>query len=119
MALTSPRNTHHAAALDDVGRLLGTHEFPATPVGYAQPVDWLQSFGTVTRIGVEGTGSYGAGLTRFLRRRQLRVIEVNRPNRRSRRTRGKSDPLDAESAARRTLAGEDRVIADEQAKDQP
>jgi transposase len=102
--------THHAAALDDVGRLLGTREFPATPVGYTQLVDWLQSFGTVTRIGVEGTGSYGAGLTRFLRRRQLRVIEVNRPNRRSRRIRGKSDPLDVESAARRALAGEDRVI---------
>jgi transposase len=102
--------THHAAALDDVGRLLGTREFPAMPVGYTQLVDWLQSFGTVTRIGVEGTGSYGAGLTRFLRRRQLRVIEVNRPNRRSRRIRGKSDPLDVESAARRALAGEDRVI---------
>ena len=53
------------------------------------------------RSGVEGTGCYGAGLTRFLRRRRLRVIEVNRPDRRSRRPRGKSDPLDAESAARR------------------
>jgi transposase len=102
--------THHAAALDDVGRLLGTREFPANPAGYAQLVDWLESFGPVTAIGVEGTASYGAGLTRFLRRRQLRVIEVNRPNRRSRRTRGKSDPLDAESAARRALAGEDHVI---------
>ena len=102
--------TQHAAALDHVGRLLGTREFGANPIGYAQRVVWLQSFGIVTAIGVEGTASYGAGLTRFLRRRRLRVIEVNRPNRRSRRTRGKSDPLDAESAARRALAGEDHVI---------
>ena len=104
------RDTHHAAALDQVGRLLGTREFPAEPAGYQQLLAWLESFGTLTRIGVEGTGCYGAGLTRFLRRRRLRVIEVNRPDRRSRRLRGKSDPLDAESAARRALAGEDRVI---------
>jgi hypothetical protein len=104
------RDTHHAAALDQVGRLLGSREFPTGPAGYQQLLGWLESFGTVSRIGVEGTGCYGAGLTRFLRRRRLRVIEVNRPDRRSRRLRGKSDPLDAESAARRALAGEDRVI---------
>jgi transposase len=103
-------DTHHAAALDPVGRLLGTREFAAGPAGYEQLLKWLQSFGTVSRVGVEGTGCYGAGLTRFLRRQHVRVIEVNRPDRRSRRTRGKSDPLDAESAARRALAGEDRVI---------
>src|SRR3954453_1524307 len=102
-------NTHHAAALDRVGGLLGTREFRADLAGYQQLFDWLESFGTVTRIGVEGTGCYGAGLTRFLRRRDIEVIEVNRPDRRSRRVRGKSDPLDAESAARRALAGEDRI----------
>lgn len=101
--------THHAAALDPVGRLLGTREFAAGPGGYEDLLTWLQSFGDVGRIGVEGTGCYGAGLTRFLRRQHVQVIEVNRPDRRSRRTRGKSDPLDAESAARRALAGEDRV----------
>ncbi len=101
--------THYAAALDDVGRLLGTREFQADPTGYRQLLDWLASFGTVTRIGVEGTGCYGAGVTRFLRRHHLHVIEVNRRDRRSRRVRGKSDPLDAESAARRALAGEDQV----------
>jgi transposase len=104
------RDTHHAAALDQVGRLLGTREFSAEPAGHQQLRAWLESFGTVTRIGVEGTGCYGAGLTRFLRRRRLQVVEVNRPDRRARRLRGKSDPLDAESAARRALAGEDRVI---------
>jgi transposase len=103
-------NTHHAAAIDQVGGLLGTREFPANPVGYAQLRDWLESFWTVARVGVEGTGSYGAGLMRFLRRGHVEVIEVNRPDRRSRRVRGKSDPLDAESAARRALAGEDHVI---------
>jgi transposase len=102
-------DTHYAAALDDVGRLLGTREFQADPTGYRQLLDWLASFGPVTRIGVEGTGCYGAGLTRFLRRHRLHVIEVNRPDRRSRRVRGKSDPLDAESAARRALAGQDQV----------
>jgi transposase len=102
-------NTHHAAALDDVGRLLSTREFPANIDGYEQLLDWLQSFGTLRRIGIEGTGCYGAGLTRFLRRHGIEVVEVNRPDRRARRVRGKSDPLDAESAARRALAGEDRV----------
>jgi transposase len=103
-------DSHHAAALDQVGRLLGTREFPANPAGYQRLLEWLQSFGSLERIGVEGTGCYGAGVTRFLRHRHLEVIEVNRPNRRSRRVRGKSDPLDAESAARRALAGEDHVI---------
>lgn len=102
-------DTHHAAALDEVGRLLGTREFPANVAGYEQLLEWLRSFGTLQRIGVEGTGCYGAGLTRFLRRRGLEVVEVNRPDRRSRRVRGKSDPLDAEGAARRALAGEDKV----------
>jgi transposase len=103
-------DTHHAAALDDVGRLLGTREFRAGSTGYSELLQWLRSFGTIEQIGIEGTGSYGAGLTRFLRQHDQRVIEVNRPDRRSRRTRGKSDPIDAESAARRALAGEDHVI---------
>ena len=102
--------THHAAALDHVGRLLGTREFRAGPAGYAELLEWLQSFGSIDQIGVEGTGCYGAGLTRFLRGHDHSVIEVNRPDRGSRRTRGKSDPLDAESAARRALAAEDHII---------
>jgi transposase len=82
-------NTHHAAALDEVGRLLGTREFQAHPAGYHQLLDWLASFGTITRVGVEGTGCYGAGVTRFLHRHRIHVIEVNRPDRRSRRVREK------------------------------
>lgn len=103
-------NTNHAAVIDSVGRLLGTREFRADAAGYRQLLSWMQSFGAITCVGVEGTGSYGAGLTRVLRTHRVRVVEVNRPDRRSRRVRGKSDPLDAESAARRALAGEDRVI---------
>lgn len=103
-------NTHHAAVLDSVGRLLGTREFRAEPAGYFELLSWVNSFGHVTLIGVEGTGCYGAGLTRCLREQQIPVIEVNRPDRRTRRLRGKSDPLDAESAARRALSGVETVI---------
>jgi transposase len=103
-------NTHHAAVLDPVGRLLATREFRAEPAGYLELLRWVQSFGHITLVGVEGTGSYGAGLTRCLRDHRVRVIEVNRPDRRTRRVRGKSDPLDAESAARRALSGAEKVI---------
>jgi len=103
-------NTHHAAVLDPVGRLLGTREFRAEPAGYLELLSWVQSFGRISLIGVEGTGSYGAGLTRCLRQHQVRAIEVNRPDRRTRRVRGKSDPIDAESAARRALSGVETVI---------
>jgi transposase len=103
-------NTHHAAVLDPVGRLLGTREFRAEPAGYLELLSWVKSFGHITLIGVEGTGSYGAGLTRCLRQHQIRVIEVNRADRRTRRVRGKSDPIDAESAARRALSGVETVI---------
>ena len=56
-------DTHHAAALDEVGRLLGDREFPATPAGYAELGSWLAGYGELAVVGVEGTGSYGAGLT--------------------------------------------------------
>ena len=98
-------DTHTAAALDQVGGLLGTATFPATPAGYQQLADWLAGFGPVGRVGVEGTGSYGAGLTRHLTAAEITVIEVNRPDRSDRRRRGKSDPIDAINAARAVLAG--------------
>ena len=66
---------------------------------------WLEGFGQVTKVGVEGTGSYGVGLSRFLRRKGVEVVEVNRPNRQSRRNNGKSDPLDAVEAARAAISG--------------
>jgi transposase len=101
--------THHAAALrDGTGELLADREFPASPAGYQALLEWWQSFGPITRVGIEGTGSYGAGLFRHLSARGVEVIEVDRPNRRARRLRGKSDPLDAIAAARAVLSGDAR-----------
>ena len=97
--------THHAAAIDQQGRLLGDREFPADSGGYRQLLGWLRRHGNLDMVGVEGTGSYGAGLTRFLLDRGINVVEVDRPDRRTRRQRGKSDPIDAEAAARAVLAG--------------
>jgi transposase len=99
------RDVHVAAALDPLGGLLGSESFETTPAGYKALLKWLRTFGDVTKIGVEGTGSYGAGLTRHLRRAGIRVIEVDRPNRDERRRSGKSDPLDAVEAARAALSG--------------
>jgi transposase len=96
---------HVAAALDEVGGLLGTESFAATPDGYAALLSWLAGFGRVGTVGVEGTGSYGAGLARFLARSGVDVIEVDRHNRQARRRQGKSDPIDAVEAARAALSG--------------
>jgi transposase len=93
-------DAHVAAALDGIGGLLGVREFPATPAGYARLLGWLRGFGTVGLAGIEGTGSYGAGLARHLAVAGIRVVEVDRSDRQDRRRKGKSDPLDAVSAAR-------------------
>ena len=77
------RDVHVAAALDPLGGLLGTESFSTDSAGYKALLAWLASFGDVTKVGVEGTGSYGAGLARHLRRVGVEVIEVDRPNRRS------------------------------------
>ena len=98
------RDTHHAAVIDQVGRHLADAEFPATPAGYRQLLEWLGEHGRLERVGVE-TGAYGAALTRFLRDRGVAVVEVDRPDRKDRRTRGKSDPIDAYAAARAALSG--------------
>jgi transposase len=99
------RDTHHAAVIDQVGRHLADAEFPATPAGYRHLLEWLAEHGRLERVGVEGTGAYGAALTRFLRERGVAVVEVDRPDRKDRRTRGKSDPIDAYAAARAALSG--------------
>ena len=99
---------HVAAALDPVGGLLGVEEFPATRAGYARLLDWLGGFGTVCLVGIEGTGSYGAGLARHVATAGVRVVEVDRSDRQDRRRQGKSDPLDAVSAARAAQSGRAR-----------
>jgi transposase len=95
---------HVAAVIDRVGRELGWRAFPANPTGYTQLWDWVRGLGAVTSVGVEGTGAYGAGLTRFLLTDGATVIEVDRPDRKARRRHGKSDPLDAYAAARAVLS---------------
>jgi transposase len=103
------KDAHVAAVIDDLGRILGVETFAATRRGYRHLLGWLQAHGELTAVGVEGCGSWGAGLARFLSANGVRVIEVNRPNRQKRRLRGKSDPVDAEAAARAVLSGEASV----------
>jgi len=98
-------DVHVAAVLDDIGGLLGVERFDATAAGNRRLLAWLRSFGAVATVGVEGTGSYGAGLARSLRDNDVTVVEVDRPNRQARRRTGKSDPADAVEAARAALSG--------------
>lgn len=99
------KDVHVAAALEDHGVLLATASFPTTSAGYEDLSRWMASFGTLDRVGIEGTGSYGAGLARHLGAAGVNVVEINRPNRQLRRRHGKSDAVDAEAAARSVLAG--------------
>ncbi|MFJ5879830.1 IS110 family transposase [Kitasatospora cineracea] len=98
------KDTHTAAAVDSAGRPLGAEQFEATAEGYAALLAWLRSFGTLVLVGVEGTGAYGAGLARHLREQDVAVVEIDRPDRKARRWQGKSDPVDAEAAARAALS---------------
>lgn len=97
--------THHVALIDSAGRELGDREFPATTQGYRALLDFARSLGTLEQIGVESSGSYGAGLATFLTAASIRVTEVNRPEKTTRAMQGKSDPIDAYSAARQVLSG--------------
>ena len=98
-------HAHHAAVIDVLGRHLADREFPATGAGYRNLETWLRSHGTVVAVGIEGTGAYGAELARNLTRSGLKVIEVDRPDRKTRRMRGKSDPIDAYAAATAVASG--------------
>ncbi len=101
------KDEHMAVALDGIGGQLGSYALPATPEGYAALLCWARRHGRLVAFGVEGTGSYGSGLARYLRRQGVRVYEVSRPPRRGeRRAAGKSDLIDAEHAAREVLSGE-------------
>jgi transposase len=99
-------DVHVVAALDELGALLGVESFETTTRGYRRALRWLRRFGHVELVGVEGTGSYGAGLTRHLLGEGIAVVEVDRPNRQRRRRRGKSDPQDAIAAARAAQSGD-------------
>jgi hypothetical protein len=95
---------HVAHAKDALGRQLATTSIPTTPDGYRRLLGWGQGLGEVQAWGVEGTGCYGAALTRFLHAHGQVVVEVNRPDRAARRRQGKCDPVDAEAAARAVQA---------------
>jgi transposase len=100
------RDVHVAAARDQLGRRIGVTLLPTTPAGYQQLLDWARQRGEIAAFGIEGTGCYGAGLARFLHAEGIRVVEVNRPDRAARRRHGKSDPVDADAAARAVQAGD-------------
>jgi transposase len=103
-------DTNNLAVITDAGKPLADAEFPTSPAGYDDVVRWAQSFGTIVIAGVEGTSSYGAGLTRVLQAAGIEVAEVGRPDRAARRRQGKSDPLDAYAAARTALAGDGLAV---------
>jgi transposase len=100
------KDVHVASAKNALGQKVATIQIPTTPTGYAGLLAWAHDLGEVDTFGVEGTGCYGAALARYLRAHGQRVIEVNRPDRAARRRHGKSDPVDAEAAARTVQAGE-------------
>ena len=104
------KDVHVIAVIDELGRMLDTASFPAHADGYRELCRWLCSHGEVLAVGVEGTGSWGAGLSCHLRARGINVVEVNCTNRQTRRRKGKSDTIDAEAAARSVLAGESTVV---------
>jgi len=99
------KHVHVAAVMDTIGGIFATLTITTDTGGFTQLLEWASGFGKVLAFGIEGTGSYGATLTSFLRRHGHKVVEAGRPDRRSRRANGKSDTLDAENAARSVLAG--------------
>lgn len=107
-------DTHVGAVISETGKLLGTLSVSADTAGYLKLLTWANSHGHLRRAGVEGTGTYGAGLARVLRDHEVEVLEVNRPDRAMRRSRGKSDPTDAENAALAVLSGRATAIPKEQ-----
>jgi transposase len=100
------RDTNVAAVVDSAGRVLATAEFTTDLRGHKRLMKWMCSFGSIDKVGIEGTGTYGSGLARFLHEHDIKIVEVDRPNRQMRRHRGKTDFVDAEAAARAALNGE-------------
>ncbi|MFL5130748.1 MAG: IS110 family transposase [Microvirga sp.] len=109
IGIDTHKEAHAAVAINGLGARLGAMTLLASSRGYHEMESWAQSLGPVRAFGIEGTGSYGAGLARFLQERGHNVIEVNRPNRQIRHQQGKNDPLDAENAARAVLSGQARA----------
>src|ERR1700685_1709630 len=100
------KDLHVAAVVDEQDRVIGTRSFATTRQGYRQMLAWMRSFGDLQRVGVESTGSYGAGLLRFMQQAGITVLEVTTPDKQDRRRRGKNDALDAQNAAHAAFAGQ-------------
>jgi transposase len=103
------KDLHVAAVVDDLDRVLDTQSFATTRQGYRMMLAWMRSFGELRRIGIESTGSYGAGLLRYMQSADVEVLEVTTPDRHDRRKRGKNDDLDAANAAHAAFAGQRTV----------
>jgi transposase len=103
------KDLHVAAVVDEQDRVIGTRSFATTRQGYRQMLAWMRSFGELQRIGIESTGSYGAGLLRFMQQAKVAVLEVTTPDKQDRRRRGKNDDLDAQNAAHAAFAGQRTV----------
>ena len=103
------KDLHVATVVDHRDRVLDTRSFATTRQGYRQMLAWMRSFGELLRVGVESTGSYGAGLLRFLQHAGVTVLEVTTPDKQDRRKRGKNDDLDAQNAAHAAFAGKRTV----------
>jgi transposase len=99
------KDLHVAAVVDEFGRVLAGQSFATTRHGYKQMLTWMRSFGSLQRIGIEATGTYGAGLLRYMQSAGVEVLEVTAPDRHDRRQRGKNDDLDAQNAAHAAFAG--------------
>jgi transposase len=105
------KDLHVAAVVDEQDRVIGTQSFATTRQGYRQMLAWMRSFGDLQRVGVESTGSYGAGLLRFMQQAGIAVLEVTTPDEQDRRRRGKNDDLEAQNAAHAAFAGQRTVTA--------
>lgn len=110
LGIDTHKHTHVAVILDGLGRQQGSLQFAASDEGAARLLAWSRENGSPSIAGVEGTGSYGYQLTRALQAADITVVEVNRPDRANRRRKGKSDPIDAEAAARAVLAGQATAV---------
>ena len=111
VGVDSHKETHQVAVLDHTGALMGNQSFAVTSAGYSELEAWLATMGTVERVGMECTGSFAAGLTRYFRERDVDVYEVTSTHRATRARRGKNDAIDAEMAARKVLSGEAKALA--------
>ncbi|MFE9690575.1 IS110 family transposase [Micromonospora sp. NPDC005806] len=105
LGVDTHKDAHVAAVTTPLGVQVASASFPTTAAGYRDLLAWARGFGDLRRAGVEGTGSFGAGLARYLRNQRLTVIEVNRPDRAARRRHGKTDTIDAMAAALAVLSG--------------